>query len=107
MEPNKNELGVAIDFDKLLQESRDLIEMINENDKLGLKINEILKMFVHTVHLQNEKMQQINMTATDYKNKYETLKKEYDELQSDYNLIYEANERKSNLIQTMRDNGEL
>lgn len=100
-----------IDFEKLLQESKELCNMITTNDILGQKMNEILKALTHVIYVQNEKINQLDQIAIDYKNKYEAievkytnLKSEYDELEKDYNLIYKANERRKNLLQSIHDN---
>lgn len=102
-----------INFDKLLQESKELCNMISANDILGQKLNEIFKTLTHVMYVQNEKINQLDQTATDYKNKYDalqekynTLKTEYDDLESDYDLVFEANQRKSELLQAIKDNDE-
>lgn len=112
METNNNE-AMNIDFNKLLQESRELTEMLNKNDFLALKVNEILKALTHTIQLEVEKLEEVTKSANDYKNKYEELEKkynnlkhEYDELEKDYDLVYNANQRKSELLQAIRDNDD-
>lgn len=105
MENNEN-----IDFDKLLQESRELCDMIAQNDILGQKLNEIFKALTNAMYIQNVKIQELDQTATDYKNKYEAmqvkytnLKSEYDELEKDYDFVYNANERRKTLLNSIQD----
>lgn len=105
MSENNQEMP-NIDFNKLLQESKTLMEMINQDNVLGGKLNEILKMFINLSHIQNERLEQSNKTATEWKEKYENLKEEYDDLQKDFDLIYKSNERKKQLLQIMKDNEE-
>lgn len=95
-----------INFDKLLQESKELCNMIAANDILGQKLNEIFKTLTHVMYVQNEKINQLDQTATDYKNKYEALLIEHKDLQKDYDVIYESYERKKNLLQIIQDNDE-
>lgn len=111
MENNNQEQAMNIDFDKLLQESRELTEMLNKNDFLALKVNELLKALTHTIGLEVKKIEEVTNLANEYKlkylqyeKKYNDLKKEYDELEKDYDLVYNANQRKSELLQTIRDN---
>lgn len=110
---NNNEEILSIDYDKLIEESKELCTMIEQNDILGPKIGELIKVFINVSRVQLDKINQLDQTATDYKNKYEAmqvkytnLKSEYDELEKDYDLIFEANQRKSELLEIIRDNDE-
>lgn len=93
-----------IDFDKLLQESRELCDMIAQNDILGQKLNEIFKALTNAMYIQNIKIQELDQTATDYKNKYEALLVEKNDLQKDYDTLYDLYERKKNLLDVIQDN---
>lgn len=93
-----------IDFDKLLQESKELCRIIGENDILGQKLNEIFKVLTNAMYVQNEKIKELDHTAIDYKNKYEEALKEKHELQKDYDTLYELYERKKNLLDVIQDN---
>lgn len=93
-----------IDFDKLLQESRELCDMIAQNDILGQKLNEIFKALTNAMYIQNVKIQELDQTATDYKNKYEALLVEKNDLQKDYDTLYDLYERKKNLLDVIQDN---
>ncbi len=100
-----------IDFEKLLQESKELCNMIASHDILGQKINEILKALTHVIYVQNGKINQLDQIAIDYKNQYEdmqvkytNLKSEYNELEKDYNIVFNANERRKKLLQSIHDN---
>lgn len=99
MENNEN-----IDFDKLLQESKELCRIIEENDILGQKLNEIFKVLTNAMCVQNKKIKELDQTAIDYKNKYEEVLKEKHELQKDYDILYELYERKKNLLDVIQDN---
>ena len=99
MENNEN-----IDFDKLLQESKELCRIIEENDILGQKLNEIFKAITNVMYVQNLKIKELDHTAIDYKNKYEEVLEEKHELQRDYNTLYELYERKKNLLDVIQDN---
>lgn len=99
MENNEN-----IDFDKLLQESKELCRIIEENDILGQKLNEIFKAITNAMYVQNLKIKELDHTAIDYKNKYEEVLEEKHELQRDYNTLYELYERKKNLLDVIQDN---
>lgn len=110
---NDEEEILSIDYDKLIEESKELGTMIEQNDILGPKIGELIKVFINVSRVQLDKINQLNQTATDYKNKYDalqekynTLKTEYDDLESDYDLVFEANQRKSELLQAIKDNDE-
>lgn len=101
---NKEEL--SIDYDKLIEESKELCNMIEQNDILGPKIGELIKVFINVSRVQLDKINQLDQTATDYKNKYEALLIEHKDLQKDYDVIYESYERKKNLLQIIQDNDE-
>lgn len=92
-----------IKFDILMNEARDLCMMINSHDELGQKINEIFKALLNVMQIQTEKISELDITATEYKNKYEELLKEKEELQEDYNTLYNLYERKKNLLDVIQN----
>ncbi len=95
-----------INFEKLMEESKELCNMIAKNDILGQRINEIFKVLTNAMYVQNEKIKELDQTATDYKNKYESLLAEHKDLQHDYDVIYDLYERKKQLLQAIEDNEE-
>lgn len=68
-----NDAKLDIDFDKLLQESQKLIKIIGDDHEVNDKLNTILKSLIETIAIQNEKLKQANITANQYKVKYEIL----------------------------------
>ena len=81
-----------INFDEIYESCKKISEMVDNNDELGLKLNELFKGLFKIIEYQAQ-------VISDRDSELDKLKEKYNDLKEDFDRILESNERKKRLIQ--------
>ena len=89
-----------INFDEIYESCKKISEMVESNDELGLKLNELFKGLFKIIEYQAQ-------VISDRDSELDKLKEKYNDLKEDFDRIFESNERKKRLIQQLKEDKDL
>ena len=89
-----------INFDEIYESCKKISKMVENNDELGLKLNELFKGLFKIIEYQAQ-------VISDRDSELDKLKEKYNDLKEDFDRIFESNERKKRLIQQLKEDKDL
>lgn len=96
-----------INFDELYQSCKKISEMIEADDQLGLKLNELFECLFNMVEIEAKTISEKDKELETLQGKYDHLNILYEDLKKDYDILYDANERKKRLINQLKEDKEI
>lgn len=96
-----------INFDELYQSCKKISEMVEADNQLGLKLNELFKGIFNIIEVEAKTISEKDKELETLQGKYDHLNILYEDLKKDYNIVYDANERKKRLINQLKEDKEI